>query len=99
MSLSQNPEQIVVEKETYEEIHHALNQLSAREGMYVRYRFGFEDDTEHTLLETAGTSICQKAVPKEGSALLWNPPTKGNACFPLDTPPVRTVAIQPAPAQ
>ena len=50
---TQNPEQIVVEKETYEEIHHALNQLSAREGMYLRYRFGFEDDTEHTLPKTA----------------------------------------------
>lgn len=52
-SRNQNPEQLVTAKETHEEIHHALNQLSARERMYLRYRFGFEDDEEHPLTETA----------------------------------------------
>lgn len=52
-SRNQNPEQLVTAKETHEEIHHALNQLSAREGMYLRYRFGFEDDKEHSRSETA----------------------------------------------
>lgn len=50
---NQNLEQLVIAKETHEEIHHALNQLSVREGMYLRYRFGFKDDKEHSLAETA----------------------------------------------
>lgn len=52
-SRNQNPEQFVIAKEIHKEIHHALNQLSTREGMYLRYRFGFEDNKEHPLSQTA----------------------------------------------
>jgi len=47
------PEQICIERETAAELYEAMDALSEREGMYIRYRFGFEDDT-HSLAETAG---------------------------------------------
>ena len=47
------PEQIVIEKETYEELHHALNVISPRERSYLRYRYGFDDDLSHDRMETA----------------------------------------------
>ena len=47
------PEQILIEKETYEEIHHALDMISPRERSYLRYRYGFEDDLPHDRAETA----------------------------------------------
>ena len=49
-SHQKNPEQIYLEKEQHEEIHAALN---LRERAYLWYRFGFEDDIEHPLTETA----------------------------------------------
>jgi len=48
-----NPEQIYIAKETHEEIHTALQRIDRRELAYLWYRFGFEDDTEHPLNETA----------------------------------------------
>ena len=45
--------QIYVAKETHEEIHVALDAISNREREYLLYRFGFEDDKEHPLTETA----------------------------------------------
>lgn len=48
-----NPEQIYLEKERHTEIHTALNQIDLRERTYLWYRFGFEDDMEHPLTETA----------------------------------------------
>jgi RNA polymerase primary sigma factor/RNA polymerase sporulation-specific sigma factor len=48
-----NPEQIYIAKETHEEIHHALQMLEPRDRTYLWYRFGFEDDMEHPLNETA----------------------------------------------
>ncbi len=50
---TKTPEQIYIEKETYEEIHHALNMISARERTYLRYRYGFDDDLLHDREETA----------------------------------------------
>lgn len=50
---TKTPEQIYIEKETYEEIHHALNMISARERTYLRYRYGFDDDLLHNREETA----------------------------------------------
>ncbi len=48
------PEQICMEKETYEEVHHALGMISERERTYLRYRYGFDDDVLHDREETAG---------------------------------------------
>lgn len=48
-----NPEQIYIAKETHEEIHTALQKIDRRERTYLWYRFGFEDDIEHPLNETA----------------------------------------------
>ena len=50
---TKTPEQIYVEKETYEEVHHALDVISARERTYLRYRYGFDDDFLHDREETA----------------------------------------------
>ena len=47
-----NPEQIYIAKETHE-IHTALQRINRRERTYLWYRFGFEDDMEHPLNETA----------------------------------------------
>lgn len=52
-SHQKNPEQIYLEKEQHEEIHAALNRINLRERTYLWYRFGFEDDIEHPLTETA----------------------------------------------
>lgn len=48
-----NPEQIYLEKERHTEIHTALDRIDLRERTYLWYRFGFEDDMEHPLPETA----------------------------------------------
>lgn len=48
-----NPAQIYVAKETHEELHAALDAISNREREYLLYRFGFEDNIEHPLTETA----------------------------------------------
>lgn len=47
------PEQIYLKKEWLGEIHSALDEVSDRENQYLRYRFGFEDETAHPLIETA----------------------------------------------
>ena len=52
-SRAKNPEQIYTAKETHEEIHTALQRIDLRERTYLWYRFGFEDDMEHPLNETA----------------------------------------------
>ena len=48
-----NPAQIYIAKETHKELHAALDAISNREREYLLYRFGFEDDMEHPLTETA----------------------------------------------
>ena len=50
---TKTPEQIYIEKETYEEVHHALDVISSREKTYLRYRYGFDDDLLHDREETA----------------------------------------------
>ena len=47
------PEQICLAKERINDIHHALSMIENREEQYLRYRFGFDDDREHPLTETA----------------------------------------------
>lgn len=49
----QTPEQIYLAQERHDDIHRALEMIEAREERYLRYRFGFDDDTEHPLVETA----------------------------------------------
>lgn len=51
---AKTPEQILIEKETCEEIHRAMEQLSPRENGYLVFRFGFDaEDTERPLTVTA----------------------------------------------
>ena len=49
----QTPEQLYLAQERIDDIHHALNMIEPREQYYLRYRFGFDDDIEHPLTETA----------------------------------------------
>jgi len=49
----QTPEQIYLARERTDDIHHALSMIADREEQYLRYRFGFDDDMEHPLTETA----------------------------------------------
>lgn len=49
----QTPEQIYLTQERIDDIHHALDMIDPREEYYLRYRFGFDDDIEHPLTETA----------------------------------------------
>lgn len=48
------PEQLYLERESFEELHAALGRIEPREWGYLEYRFGFDDeDTERTLTQTA----------------------------------------------
>lgn len=47
------PEQIYIEQETLRELYDGLGEISEREQTYLLYRYGFTDDTEHTLIGTA----------------------------------------------
>lgn len=49
----QTPEQIYLAQERIDDIHRALDMIEPREEHYLRYRFGFDDDVEHPLTETA----------------------------------------------
>ena len=63
------PEHIYLEKETVGEIHHALEMIDARESRYLKYRFGFEDDEEHPLTETAQHFHLSESRAKSTEAL------------------------------
>ena len=43
----QSPEQLVIRAETIAELHHALSSISDRDAAYLRYRFGFPDESEN----------------------------------------------------
>ena len=48
------PEQLYLERESFEELHAALGRIEPRERGYIEYRFGFDDeDTERTLTQPA----------------------------------------------
>lgn len=49
----QTPEQIYIRQETLLELYDAIEHLHAREQTYILYRYGFTDDSEHTLIRTA----------------------------------------------
>ena len=50
---AKSPEQIYIEQETICELYDSLGKISEREQAYLLYRYGFTDDTEHTLIGTA----------------------------------------------
>ena len=52
-SAAKSPEQIYIDRETMQELYEGLGKLSEREQVYLLYRYGFTDDTEHTLIGTA----------------------------------------------
>ncbi len=72
---TKQPEQICIERETVAELHEAMEALSEREGMYLRYRFGFEDDA-HSMTETADhfhLSVSRsKGMERSALGSLWH---------------------------
>ena len=48
-----SPEDIYIKKEMMQELYAALKRLTSREQAYLLYRYGFTDETEHSLLGTA----------------------------------------------
>ncbi|HIX29951.1 MAG TPA: sigma-70 family RNA polymerase sigma factor [Candidatus Blautia stercoravium] len=50
---AKSPEQIYLDRETMRELYEGLGKLSEREQTYLLYRYGFTDETEHTLIGTA----------------------------------------------
>ena len=48
----QTPERIYLTQERVDDIHYALNLIAEKGKWHLRYRFGFDDDTEHPLTET-----------------------------------------------
>ena len=65
----QTPEQIYLAQERLEDIHHALYMIEDREERYLRYRFGFDDDMEHPLTETAKHFRLSESRAKKTEAL------------------------------
>ena len=65
----QTPEQIYLAQERIEDIHHALSMIADREEQYLRYRFGFDDDMEHPLTETAKHFHLSESRAKSTEAL------------------------------
>ena len=51
-----NPEQVYIEKWELEELYKAMSLIEPRQMVYLRYRYGFEDDRPHSLKETADSS-------------------------------------------
>ena len=66
-----SPEQIVLQAETYAELHDGLEQISARERTYLLYRYGFADGDEHPIPETAAHfHLTEKRAKKTERAAL-----------------------------
>ena len=65
----QTPEQIYLAQEQLDDIHHALDMIEDREEQYLRYRFGFDDDIEHPLTETAKHFHLSESRAKSTKAL------------------------------
>ena len=66
---TQTPEQVYLAKERLEDIHHALDMIEKRGEQYLRYRFGFDDDIEHPLTETAKHFTISESRAKKTEAL------------------------------
>lgn len=68
-----SPEQIVLQAETYAELHDGLGQISARERTYLLYRYGFTDGDEHPIPDTAvHFHLTEKRAKKTERAALDN---------------------------
>ena len=65
----QTPEQIYLTQERIDDLHHALYMIEDREEQYLRYRFGFDDDMEHPLTETARHFHLSESRAKSTEAL------------------------------
>lgn len=65
----QTPEQIYLAQEGIDDLHHALYMIEDREEQYLRYRFGFDDDIEHPLTETARHFNLSESRAKKVEAL------------------------------
>lgn len=65
----QTPEQIYLAQERIDDLHHALYMIEDREEQYLRYRFGFDDDMEHPLTETARHFHLSESQAKSTEAL------------------------------
>ena len=65
----QTPEQIYLAQERNDDLHHALDRIEAREELYLRYRFAFDDDVEHPLTETAKHFHLSESRAKKTEAL------------------------------
>ena len=65
----QTPEQIYLAQERIDDLHHALYMIEDREEQYLRYRFGFDEDTEHPLTETARHFNLSESRAKKVEAL------------------------------
>lgn len=65
----QTPEQIYLAQERIDNLHHALYMIEDREEQYLRYRFGFDDDIEHPLTETARHFNLSESRAKKVEAL------------------------------
>lgn len=50
---TKTPEQIAIKAETIEEVRTGLRQLTARDRVYLLYRYGFTDGDAHPIPETA----------------------------------------------
>ena len=65
----QTPEQVYLAQERLNDLHHALDMIEKRDEQYLRYRFGFDDDIEHPLTETAQHFNLSESRAKKTEAL------------------------------
>lgn len=65
----QTPEQIYLAQERIDDIHHTLYMIEDRDEQYLRYRYGFDDDVEHPLTETAKHFHLSESRAKKTEAL------------------------------
>ena len=66
--IRQTPEQIYLAQERHDDIHRTLEMIEAREERYLRYRFGFDDEKEHSLTETARRFYLSESRAKKTEA-------------------------------
>ena len=66
---TQTPEQVYLAQERLNDLHHALDMIEERDEQYLRYRFGFDDDIEHPLTETAQHFNLSESRAKKTEAL------------------------------
>ena len=65
----QAAEQIYLAQERIDDIHHALYMIEERDEQYLRYRYGFDDDVNQPLTETAKHFHLSESRAKNTEAL------------------------------